>query len=273
MITTPFIRGYDLIFESSDLLCIRHENGVFTIVLNSPANLNALGPEMARNARNLSKLLDKHNPRVIVLRGAGKAFSAGGDLEYLLSLTKKDQDDVVAEMYHFYQSFLNLVLRNCPSIAFINGHAVGAGCCIALACDMRYVVRSAKLGMNFVKIGLNPGMAAEYFVMKKLPSAIAYEMLTTGRIYSAEQLDKFHLFNYLGDAEDAEREAYETAAQIAANRALSISKSIPLARDYSLSLDEILVREAMGQGRCLTQGEVAEAVAAQKDKKPYTFKS
>lgn len=273
MIRTDYITGFESVFTSSHLYCIKHDNAVFTVVFNSPENLNALSPEMARNARELSALLESYKPRAVIFRGEGKAFSAGGNLEYLLFLTEKDQETVAKEMREFYASYLNLVNQKCPSIAFINGHAVGAGFCLALACDLRYVTSSAKLGMNFVKIGLNPGMAAEYYALRKLPSAIAIEMLTTGKLFTAHNLDKYHLFNFIGVTENAEQFAYEAAVQIACNRALSVSISLEIARDSRLSLHEVLDKQANGQGICLTSGEVKEAVSAQIKKQPFIFKS
>ena len=101
----------------------------------------------------------------MVLTGNGSAFSAGGDLDWIAGRVEDGQAKSGASRTHvrdtmrsFYGLFLAVRALPCPTIAAMNGHAIGAGCCVALACDMRIVAREAKLGLNFTRLGLHPGV-------------------------------------------------------------------------------------------------------------------
>ena len=101
--------------------------------------------------------------RVCVVTGAGSAFSAGGDVAFLRARqAERDAEANVREMRAFYARFLALRDLQVPLLAAVNGHAVGAGLCLAVACDWRVAAERAKLGVNFVKLGLSPGMAGEF---------------------------------------------------------------------------------------------------------------
>jgi len=154
--------------------------GICRVYLNNPDQLNALNTTMAEGAVELAALIRKSAARVLVFSGRGRAFSAGGDLEYLIQLTKLPKEESAAAMLKFYKSYLALFTLPLPTIALINGPCVGAGFCLALACDLRFVVSGVKVGMNFVRIGLNPGMAAETWAQGE-NSPLIREMLLTGK--------------------------------------------------------------------------------------------
>lgn len=99
------------------------------------------------------------------LQGAGKAFSAGGDLDWLLARHRDTPENNIRIMQEFYQKFLVLRSLPMPVIAAINGPAVGAGLCMALGgADIRVASKSARMGVTFTKLGLHPGMAATHFL-------------------------------------------------------------------------------------------------------------
>ncbi len=257
-------------YDGERLKATLSNEGVLTITLHNPDLLNALDQQMAAEARELRKLYDNHQIRVIVVTGHGRVFSAGGDLNYLDSLTRMSEERVISEMRPFYRSFLDLVLYDVPSIAFINGHAVGAGLCFALACDFIMVNEEAKIGVNFVKLGLAPGMAAEW-VMRRLPPVLANEMLLTGRIYRARELQQWPVFNYLGPAERLTDQVQELAAELAGNSSRAIRFTLDNLRDRTRPLEQVLDRQAQAQADCAVNGEVQGAIVAVREKRPYDF--
>ena len=100
-----------------------------------------------------------------MLPGAGKAFSAGGDLEWLLARHRDTPDNNIRIMQEFYKKFLVLRSLPVPVIAAINGPAVGAGLCLAMGgADIRVASNNARMGVTFTKLGLHPGMAATHFL-------------------------------------------------------------------------------------------------------------
>ena len=157
---------------ASELVQIeRRADGVTLLTLNDPERLNAMTEAMGGAIQNaVTKLKDDAGIRAIVLTGAGRAFSAGGDLDMLVRMTQAGNADRGgptraahrAFMGRFYRMYLSVRDLAVPTIAALNGPAIGAGLCVALACDLRIVAREAKLALNFTKLGIHPGMAATW---------------------------------------------------------------------------------------------------------------
>jgi len=260
-----------IIFEENQWLAELDEAEIAWIYFNSPDALNVLTSEMARGAEKLYQKLKAQKPRVIVFSGVGRAFSAGGDLAYLTKLSKQKAKETEKQMHKFYRAFLNLVNLPIPTIAHINGHAVGAGFALALGCDLRFAVSTAKVGFNFVRLGINPGMASE-FVTRRDNSPLIREMLLTGNLYSAAETRLAGLFNATGGEHeiiDAVRQAAET---IAHNSPQAISITLKLLRETTLSLPTVLATEAKGQGLTMTSGQIGEGILAQKKRILHWFK-
>lgn len=259
------------IYNQNQLLATLDDKGICRVTLNNSEQLNALNTTMAEGCVELAEIINKSAARVVVFTGSGRSFSAGGDLAYLLTLTEMPAEQSAANMLKFYKSYLALFRVGLPTIAHINGPCVGAGFCLALACDMRFVVSGAKVGMNFVRIGLNPGMAAEYWAREQ-DSPLLREMLYTGKIYVASEPRLRPLFNQLGSEEEIARAVDDCAAAIAANSPQSVKISAELLHGNRLGLAELMDRESQGQGKCMSTGEIRAAVAAQKKGEKFTFK-
>ena len=210
--------------------------------------------------------------RVLILRGAGKAFSAGGDLEMLHAKTKLSAEVNQQKMEWFYQQFLSITELNVPIIAAINGHAVGAGLCVALACDIRIAKSGAKLGLNFVRLGLHPGMGVTYFLPRVVGPARAAELLYTGSIISADAAKKIGLVHDSVSEDSFEERVAACASEIAfagpqAVRALKVS----LRQSETRDLQACLVREAEAQAQDYIGPEFLEGITAAKEKRKPNF--
>ncbi len=259
------------IYDKNQLSATLDDQGVCTVTLNNPPQLNALNTTMAAGSLELSQIISASSARVVVFTGAGRAFSAGGDLAYLTELTKLPAAESQAAMLHFYKSYLSLFTIPLPTIAHINGACVGAGFCLALACDLRFIVSGAKIGMNFVRIGLNPGMAAEYWA-RTLASPLAKEMLYTGKIFSSSEPRLRPLFNAVASEAEIAALVADTARSIAMNSPQSVKISVGLLRNTDLDLEATMQAEAHGQGICMSTGEIAASVEAQRAGKEFRFK-
>ena len=267
-----FIKDRESVFARERLKAYSIENNMYLVEFSNPALKNALDQKMAEEALELTALLKQLNPRVLIFKGEGDIFSAGGDLNFLESLTKQNVEDIEHQMLTFYSSFLGLARFNCPTIAYINGHAIGAGLCFAMACDLIYVNEDAKLGVNFVKLGISPGMGAEYW-LKKFPVQIAAEMLFSGKIYVAKDLDRYNAFNFCGEMKQTEMHIIDITTEIAQNSPRAIRFSRIQLNMPNLSLLELLQHEGASQADCLANGEVSDAIRAVKEKKPFCFKT
>ena len=269
--TAPMANPPKAIYHANQLSATLDESGVCTVTLNNPAQLNALNTTMAAGCVELAKIILASDARVVVFTGAGRAFSAGGDLAYLIELTELPAAESQAAMLHFYKSYLALFTIPLPTIAHINGACVGAGFCLALACDLRFIVSGSKVGMNFVRIGLNPGMAAEYWA-RELASPIAKEMLYTGKIFNSSEPRLGQLFNHVGSDAETSALVSDTARAIALNSPQSVKISVGLLRNTTLDLEATMQAEAQGQGLCMSSGEIAAAVEAQRAGKEFRFR-
>ncbi len=199
------------------------DDGISRITLNSPSTLNAMDDAMASEFKTLiEELRLRKDLRVLILSGEGRAFSAGGHVSMLSSKLELGFEENKAAMLAFYESFLCIRHLEVPSIAAINGHAIGAGLCLALACDIRYVVPEAKLGLNFVQIGLHPGMGATYFVPKLVGPGVAAELMFAGSIFSGEDAMTLGLVNSVFEKQDFENSVLGNAQKLATSAPESV---------------------------------------------------
>lgn len=156
--------------------------------------------------------------RVIVLTGEGRAFCAGGDVEYMSSLQKAGDVNAFRKLLDAGRDvILQIVTMPQPVIAFVNGVAAGAGCNLALACDYRIALPEAKFGQAFVKIGLVPDWGGTWLLPRLVGRSRALEIMTTGRMVGAEEALQIGMVDRIGD------DAIELAKTLAAAPPLSIA--------------------------------------------------
>lgn len=251
------------------------EPGISQLVLNDPEVRNAMSDEMSEQFLAAVKdLRSDTSLRAVILKGAGQAFSAGGNLDMLLAKTKLAPRENRKRMETFYYNFLSLLDLEIPVIAAINGHAVGAGLCIAMACDIRIAKTGSKLGANFVRLGLHPGMAATYFLPRLVGQAKAAELLYTGRIISAEEAQTIGLVNCVASENDFDKFVIEMAREIATAGPEAVRElKLSLRTSERETLREALKREADCQGRNYAGKEFFEGITAAKEKRAAKFPS
>jgi enoyl-CoA hydratase/carnithine racemase len=191
-------------------------DGVALVTLNHAAKFNALTVACGeRFARVVAALAADPAVRAVVLTGAGAAFSAGGDLEFLHARIGTDPVRNSEEMRRFYARFLSLRALPVPTIAAINGPAIGAGCCVATACDLRIAAASARLGYTFATLGIHPGMAATHFLPQHLGMQQAARLLLTGEVITGTEAARIGLVLEAVPTEDVLPKALALARSIA----------------------------------------------------------
>jgi enoyl-CoA hydratase/carnithine racemase len=248
------------------------EGPVTALKLNRPDQLNAMDEAMAEEFRAACGKIAKEKSRVVIVTGEGRAFSSGGDLGFIEKNQVTAKAKLPAIMRRFYGSFL--ALRDLPqaTIAQINGPAVGAGLCLAFACDLRTTLADAKMGFNFVRLGLNPGLAAFPLATAVLGPGRARELILTGRFFTGSVLASWG--GAVLSAETAEQLRDETAAlaaEIASHSpfALSLAK-----REMTLGapLEAFLDFEAKGQAEAFKHKELAEGLQALRERRAPLFR-
>lgn len=247
---------------------------VATLTLNRPDKLNALTHEMGDRVVEAVRTLNASpDVRVLVVKGQGRAFSAGGDLDWLLENSRRPEAENREGMEAFYRKFLSLRELNVPAIAMMHGRATGAGLCFALACDLRVATHDAILSANFVRVGLNPGMGGSYSLTQILGPALASELILTGREVFADEALSLGLITRMVTPEDLESTTYGLASTIAANAPVAVRHAKAALRlAQSSPLDLVLAREAEGQAACFASRDLIEGVDAARSRRTPAFK-
>lgn len=250
------------------------KNRIGLLTLNQPENLNAMNAEMAADFKEvIHGLKNSSEAKALVLTGAGRAFSAGGNLNLMKSMLGQDPGAYKENIYGFYRSFLSIMELKIPTIAAVNGPAMGAGACVALACDMRIASNNSRIGFTFARIGLHPGMGAEYFLPRIVGRAKTCELLMTGDIIGAEEALEIGLLNHVVPPEELMDRAMGLAERLAAMPTLTI-RMLKESIDAAIvsDLEATLNREAAYQGMCHLTDDMREGVQAMMEKRPPRFK-
>lgn len=260
-------------FEHIDL---SHDGGIVTLTLNRPETRNAMSPEMGDEiVRAVDALRRDDSVRVVVVTGAGKAFSSGGDLGMLARDAGMGSDGAPTmggTPRDFYARYLSIRRLPVPTIAAMNGHAIGAGLCFALACDVRVASAVAKMGMTFTKLGLHPGMGATFLLPRLVGTARACELFFTGRVIDAAEAERLGIVNRVVAAESFSAAVRELAGEIAAAGPIAVrmvKKSIY--RGVEHSLDDMLDYESLQQGITFQSEDVREGIRAIREKREPRF--
>ncbi|KAF2076601.1 hypothetical protein CYY_002087 [Polysphondylium violaceum] len=230
-------------------------NGVSILKLNKPTTLNALTFTMGEEFKKLvAQLENESDLKCVVLTGAGKAFSSGGDLNFLRERAADTPENNAKIMEKFYKTFLCIRNIPVPVIAAVNGHAIGAGLCLALATDIRIASTKASLGLTFVGVNLHPGMAATHFLPRMVGHQVASRLILTGDVLSAEESKRLGIVVDVAEPDQLMNNALEMASTIAKRSPFAVRSSTKTLRTLSgLGLDSSLQREADAQSQCYAQ--------------------
>ena len=253
---------------------VRTDGGLGELCLNRPAERNAMSPEMgAEIARAVDELNGHRELRTVLVRGAGKCFSSGGDFALLDRLANSPVDDGRTTMRAFYENYLAIRQIQVPTVALIHDHALGAGLCFALGCDIRLAAEGTKMGMTFVRVGLHPGMGATHLLARAIGQARAAELLITGRVIGAEQALAMGLVSQVVPGSELEAAGHGMADEIARCAPIAVAQVKATVRDDGgRSLGEALDREAACQAIDYATADMAEAIAAFRAKRPPVYR-
>jgi enoyl-CoA hydratase len=263
--------------ETDPLTHLRLERpapGVARLVLDNPAQRNAMSEEMTRSwARAVDALAADPDVRVVVVTGAGTAFCSGGDPAWIAGEPEASVDRLRTRMIGFYRAWLAIRRLEVPTIAAVNGPAVGAGLCLALACDLRYAAAGATLSAPFVRLGLHPGMAATYLLPEVVGAANARELLLTGRSVGAEEARQLGLVTRVFADDVFAAEVQDIADGVAATAPIaSRYTTVALRNGGHTDLESAVQWEALAQPITLATEDLQEGVRAPREKRPPRFR-
>lgn len=262
--------GYtEILFEITDHVAV--------ITLNRPEAYNALSDVMRDDLRRAIQYINEHTDdiRVVVLTGAGKAFCAGGDIK--LMKQRIEAGTTYRERLDTYQKDVaDMVLRfrsiRQPMIAALNGATYGAGCSIAMLCDIRVASEKAKFGLPFGRRGLIPDWGATYFLPRIVGTANAIMLSSTGTSFDAEEARRIGLVDRVVPADGLMDHVRALCDEmlLSSPGALMMGKSA-IYDSMSMSLGDALKAEGEAQSCCYTSDDHREGVDCFLEKRPPVF--
>ena len=252
------------------------DDGVATVTLNRPEKMNPLTFESYADLRDLlHELPHRGDTSVLVIRGEGKGFCGGGDVNEIIGeLIKMDARDLIG--FTRMTGDVIKAMRECPIpiIAGIQGIAAGAGSVIAIASDFRVVSQSARFAFLFTKVGLSGGdMGAAYLLPRIVGAGRATELLMLGDTIDAETADRYGLVHQLVENDELDDAVATLARRLADGPTLAYAQTKSLiTRELDMPIGAAMELDAMTQALLMTTADHAEFHAAFNDKRPPEWK-
>jgi len=260
--------------DESPRVLVRVEDRCAWLTLNRPERLNALDAESFRALDAcIDELAERDDVAVVVLTGAGRAFCAGADLRSITEEIDVGDPHAVRAYLRFAGSVVRkLVTLEKPTIAAVNGPALGGGCNLALACDLVLAHESAVLGQVYTQRALVPDMGGTYFLPRLVGRAKAFELAYFGDPVTAAEAAAIGLVNRCVPAGEFEQAVKDWAARLAtgAGRALGLVKTGLIASPL-FDLDSALEWEANAIALSFATDDLREALAAFREKRPPRY--
>jgi enoyl-CoA hydratase/carnithine racemase len=261
------------------LILTEKRGHIAILTLNRPDAMNALGApgDGDQVAEACAAINADRDIRAVVLTGAGRAFSAGGDVKAMKAREGAFAGNGV-ELRDGYRNNIHRVVRSIyglevPSIAAVNGPAIGLGCDVACMTDIRIAAEGAKFGVTFLKLGLIPGDGGAWLLPRTIGMSRASELLFTGDVVDAATAETWGLVSKVVPAESLLDEAVALAERIAQQppHALRLAKSL-LKHGQTTSYDTLMEMSAAAQAISHLTEDHMEGVTALLEKRPATFK-
>ncbi len=257
-----------------DNLKVTEDSGIVTITLDRPDKMNALVGHMRRDlAEALEEAGSERAVRVVVITGAGRAFCAGGDLAYAAELIERGDSEEFGRLLGAARRVVTAIRQMTkPVIASINGPASGAGCNLALACDLRIASANASFTQSFVKIGFHPDWGGTYFLPRLVTANKACELFFLGDTVDAQEALRLGLINWVVPETELEAETRKLAERLREAPPIPIagSKQAVYMSDHE-ELETMLRYEVEAQIRCFESRDGKEGVRAFLEKRAPRF--
>src|SRR4051812_35174411 len=255
------------------MIRVEQERAIATVYVDRPDAMNALDVATLTELRDrLVELRDDDAVKAVVLTGAGdRAFIAGADIK-AMSAMDADAAKAWGELGHNVARRLESMPK--PTIAAINGFALGGGCELAAACDIRYASSRAKLGQPEINLGIIPGWGGTQRLARVCGLGIAKELILTGRLVDADEALRIGLVNAVYEPEELLERAVETARLIASKSRVALVAA-KRALNHALQGDHVanLAREADGFGDLFASADAQEGLTAFVEKREPNFKA
>ncbi|MDT8715498.1 short-chain-enoyl-CoA hydratase [Clostridium sp. 19966] len=252
---------------------LEKDGKVAVVTINRPKALNALNSETLKDLDVvITELENDDEIYAVILTGAGeKAFVAGADITEM-----KDLNTVAGRKFSILGNRVFRRLENLekPVIAAVGGFALGGGCELSLACDIRIASEKAKFGQPEVGLGITPGFGGTQRLARLVGTGVAKELIYTAKVIKADEALRIGLVNKVVEPEKLMEEAKAMAQTIAANAPLAVKFSkVAINRGIQTDIDTALMYEAEAFGECFSTEDQKEGMTAFVEKREKNFKN
>jgi enoyl-CoA hydratase/carnithine racemase len=261
-------------YPDYQFILVSVNNGIGRLVLNRPGVLNALTPDMMGEIISALELMEADDGvRALLITGAGRGFSAGGDAGFLKNLIDRRPFEIKDTVYAFFgKGVRNLKLFSKPTVAAVNGPAAGAGFEIALACDFRIASSKALFHQSWIHLGLISPLGGMYLLPRLVGLARASEILMLGRRVNGEEVAAMGLANETVVPEELESAATKLARQLADGPPLALrAMKEGIRRGMESTLAAEWEHNLYVQGLLIDSYDYAEGVRALLEKRKANF--
>ncbi|ELY61894.1 enoyl-CoA hydratase-related protein [Natronolimnohabitans innermongolicus] len=241
-------------------------DGPATITLNQPDRRNALSAEISAGITEALDEIEGSDARCVVIEGSGGSFSAGGDIERMIEAIEDDvpADERVRRLERSTNELMTrLVDFPIPTIAAIDGPAVGAGANLAIACDVQLASESAAFGFVFRQVGLSVDAGTSYLLPRIVGENVAKELVLTGEIFGTDRATELGLVNHVYDDDEFDEKVDEFVETVVSGPPIALRHANRLVGEgLDKSLEQALTDEAVAQGIVFETADHAEGVNA-----------
>lgn len=258
----------------NDLVILAEADGVATLLLNRPEKLNAFDIPMSEQLAAALEAVEARGARALVVTGAGRAFSAGGDLRFMVDLKERESgyEGLAPLVEGGGSAVARIAALPFPTIAAVNGPAAGGGLNLALACDLVVASDRATFGQTFVRIGLHVDWGGSHFLPRRVGLAKALELCWTGDMIDASEALRIGLVEHVWPHESFDGEVRSLAARLAsAPRASVRLAKQSLRAGLTRTLAQCLAAETEAQAECWISPDSAEGIRAFVEKRKAAF--
>ena len=250
-------------------LKFEHNEGITVLKISAPKSLNALNSTILKELDDFVGHLDAQTSVLIITGDGEKSFVAGADISEMAHLNEP-QGQEFGRLGA--QVFRRIELLPIPVIAAVNGFALGGGCELAMACDIRIASSKAKFGQPEVGLGIIPGFSGTYRLPKLIGQGYAKEMIYTGKVIRADEALRIGLVNAVYEPEELMGKAMEMAAMMLKNAAIAIRLAKQSINEgYDLDADAAIALENKLFGQCFATKDQKEGMDAFLNKRPAAF--
>lgn len=253
-----------------EVVHVQYEGNIATVTMNRPEAMNAVNIQMMEELEEVFRdLKERTDIQIVLLKGEGRAFSAGGDIKQMLSNELTDRMDEVMDIVgnmatHMYQ--LPQIM-----VSYIQGAAAGIGLSMALASDYIVAERAGKIAMNFIGIGLVPDGGGHFFLKERLGTERAKQLIWRGKVMDVEEAYRLGLVDeIIENGDTASFETFIKKLQQAPLKSMQETKYILRSANYE-QLEQMLQKEKVGQLKMKDTADYREGIEAFVEKRAPKF--